>query len=107
MASTKRGFASLSPEQRHRIASMGGRAAHAKGTAHQWNSDEARAAGSKGGTVSRGGRGRLRRQDEDRIARDQRERANGTLPVDGRLPVDEPHGDELSRFADEGNPHHD
>jgi general stress protein YciG len=31
------------------IASKGGRAAHAKGTAHEWSSDEARAAGRKGG----------------------------------------------------------
>jgi len=35
------------------------RAAHAKGTAHEWSSDEARQAGRKGGMVSRGGRGKL------------------------------------------------
>ncbi len=33
------------------IASKGGRAAHAKGTAHEWTSDEARVAGRKGGEV--------------------------------------------------------
>ena len=55
----KRGFASMNAEDRTRIASMGGRAAHKKGTAHQWTSDEARDAGRKGGTISRGGRGRL------------------------------------------------
>lgn len=33
------------------IASKGGRAAHAKGTAHEWSSDEARVAGRKGGEV--------------------------------------------------------
>lgn len=41
------------------IASMGGKAAHRKGTAHEWTSDEARQAGRKGGMASRGGRGRL------------------------------------------------
>jgi hypothetical protein len=45
----KRGFASMSPEERARIASMGGRAAHEQGTAHRFTSEEARAAGSKGG----------------------------------------------------------
>lgn len=45
----KRGFASLTPEQRKEIASKGGKAAHAKGTAHKFNHDEAVAAGSKGG----------------------------------------------------------
>jgi general stress protein YciG len=54
-----RGFATLTPERRAEIASKGGKAAHQKGTAHEWTSDEARAAGSKGGTISRGGRGRL------------------------------------------------
>lgn len=55
----RRGFASMSPEKQREIASKGGRAAHAKGTAHEWTSDEARSAGRKGGQISRGGRGRL------------------------------------------------
>ena len=55
----RRGFASMSPEKQREIASKGGRAAHQKGTAHEWTSDEARTAGRKGGQVSRGGRGRL------------------------------------------------
>ncbi len=54
-----RGFASMTSEKQREIASKGGRAAHVKGTAHEWTSDEARAAGRKGGQVSRGGRGRL------------------------------------------------
>lgn len=54
-----RGFASMSAEKQREIASKGGKAAHLKGTAHEWNSEEARAAGRKGGQVSRGGRGRL------------------------------------------------
>ena len=55
----RRGFASMSPEKQREIASKGGRAAHEKGTAHEWSADEARAAGRKGGQISRGGRGRL------------------------------------------------
>ena len=55
----RRGFASMSAEKQREIASKGGRAAHDKGTAHEWSSDEARTAGRKGGQVSRGGRGRL------------------------------------------------
>lgn len=55
MANTsKRGFASMDAAKQREIASKGGRAAHAKGTAHEFTSDEARVAGRKGGeTVSR------------------------------------------------------
>ena len=55
----RRGFASMSPEKQREIASKGGRAAHEKGTAHEWTPDEARNAGRKGGQISRGGRGKL------------------------------------------------
>lgn len=44
-----RGFASMDPKKQKMIASKGGRAAHAKGTAHKWTSEEARAAGRIGG----------------------------------------------------------
>jgi hypothetical protein len=49
----------MSVEKQREIASKGGRAAHQKGTAHEWSSDEAREAGRKGGMASRGGRGKL------------------------------------------------
>lgn len=48
---SKRGFASMDPSRQRAIASKGGKAAHAKGTAHEWTSDEAREAGRKGGEV--------------------------------------------------------
>ena len=60
----RRGFASMSPEKQREIASKGGRAAHAKGTSHEWSSNEARDAGRKGGMVSRGGRGKLPSEQE-------------------------------------------
>lgn len=44
-----RGFASMNPDKQRQIASIGGKAAHKKGTAHQWTSEEARIAGQKGG----------------------------------------------------------
>jgi len=51
---SKRGFASMNPEKQKQIARQGGKAAHQKGTAHQFNSEEARIAGRKGGeAVSR------------------------------------------------------
>lgn len=45
----KRGFASLSPERLKEIARSGGRAAHQKGTGHEFTSEEARIAGRLGG----------------------------------------------------------
>lgn len=51
---SKRGFASMNEEKQRQIASKGGKAAHEKGTAHEFTSEEARAAGRKGGeAVSR------------------------------------------------------
>ena len=44
-----RGFAGMDPEKQHEIASKGGHAAHEKGTAHEFSSEEARKAGHKGG----------------------------------------------------------
>ena len=49
---SRRGFAAMSPEQRRKIASMGGRASQAKGTGHKFTSEEARAAGAKGGKLA-------------------------------------------------------
>src|SRR5215216_645733 len=46
-----RGFAAMDQEKQREIASKGGRAAHSKGTAHEFSPDEAREAGRKGGQV--------------------------------------------------------
>lgn len=51
---SKRGLASADPETRQRVARQGGKAAHQQGVAHEFTSEEARAAGRKGGqAVSR------------------------------------------------------
>ena len=52
MAKEDRGFASLDRGKQREIASKGGKAAHQKGTAHEWTSEEAREAGRKGGMAS-------------------------------------------------------
>ncbi len=44
-----KGLAALTPERRKEIASQGGKAAHAAGTAHRFTQDTARQAGQKGG----------------------------------------------------------
>ena len=44
-----RGFASMDPEKQRKIASKGGKSAHKKGVAHEWDSQEAKQAGQKGG----------------------------------------------------------
>jgi len=75
----RRGFASMSPEKQREIASKGGRAAHEKGTAHEWTPDEARSAGRKGGQISRGGRGRLVTADAANVN-------NGVAPTSGTEP---------------------
>jgi general stress protein YciG len=49
---SRRGFAAMSPERQREIASQGGRAAHEQGVAHEWNQNEARDAGRKGGRIS-------------------------------------------------------
>jgi general stress protein YciG len=48
-----RGFAAMDPAEQRRIASEGGRASHESGRGHRFTSEEARAAGRKGGQASR------------------------------------------------------
>ena len=62
MAKEDRGFASMDRVKQREIASKGGKAAHQKGTAHEWTSEEAREAGRKGGMASHR---RRREQGED------------------------------------------
>ena len=57
---SKRGFASMDEDKQRAIASQGGKAAHEKGTAHEFDSEEAREAGRKGGEA----RGRSSSRDD-------------------------------------------
>jgi len=75
MAKEDRGFASMDRAKQREIASKGGKAAHQKGTAHEWTSEEARDAGRKGGIASHQ---RRREQtggpaDENAVAMDRSE----------------------------------
>jgi uncharacterized protein len=60
VATEDRGFASMDRNKQREIASKGGKAAHQKGTAHEWTCEEAREAGRKGGMASH-----RRKQEED------------------------------------------
>jgi general stress protein YciG len=57
----KQGFASMSPEKRRAVGSKGGKRAHQLGTSHRWTRETARAAGKKGGSLSK--RGRVRKDN--------------------------------------------
>ena len=48
----QKGFGAIDPEKQRQIASLGGRTSHKKGTAHEWNPEEARKAGRKGGLAA-------------------------------------------------------
>lgn len=75
----KRGFGSMDPAEQRRIASLGGKAAHRRGTAHEWTVETARAAGRKGGLASRGGRGKLKPEENPAEPVSGSERNNGEL----------------------------
>ena len=70
MATEDRGFASMERNKQREIASKGGKAAHQKGTAHEWTSEEAREGGRKGGMASH------RRKQE------QQDQGQSTVPPD-------------------------
>lgn len=52
MTNHPRGFAAMDPETQRKIASKGGKTAHALGRAHEFTPEEARAAGRKGGLAA-------------------------------------------------------
>jgi general stress protein YciG len=54
-----RGFAAMDRDRQKEIARKGGKAAHQKGTAHEFTADEARAAGRKGGEAVSANRGHM------------------------------------------------
>ncbi len=79
MAKEDRGFASMDRAKQREIASKGGKAAHAKGTAHEWTSEEAREAGRKGGMASH----RRRREMNDGPGGDTGESTQGMADETG------------------------
>jgi uncharacterized protein len=94
IAPRKRGFAAMNQEQQRVIASKGGQAAHRKGTAHEFSSEEARKAGYLGGKAvsanrdhmaaigRKGGQRTGRRLDSQRNAQDlDRNRMSAAVPA--------------------------
>ena len=79
VAKEDRGFASMDRAKQREIASKGGKAAHQKGTAHEWTSEEARDAGRKGGIAShQRRREQMSNTDSDNPASDDNARASGS-----------------------------
>ena len=78
VAKEDRGFASMDRAKQREIASKGGKAAHQKGTAHEWTSEEARDAGRKGGIASH------RRRREAMGTDSGPEATRGTSPDDAQ-----------------------
>lgn len=88
MAKEDRGFASMDRAKQREIASKGGKAAHAKGTAHEWTSEEAREAGRKGGMASHRRRKQMLEQQ-----RQQQSEGAGTGPGGGGTERESEHED--------------
>ena len=86
MAKEDRGFASMDRSKQRDIASKGGKAAHQKGTAHEWTSEEAREAGRKGGMASH----RRKQQQQQQ-------------PVDESTGTDNPAVDPMTTGTDESH----
>ena len=87
MAKEDRGFASMDRAKQREIASKGGKAAHQKGTAHEWTSEEARDAGRKGGIASHqrrreqsGGNGG---NTTSEVGRGNEESSDVSMPIEG------------------------
>lgn len=62
---SRKGFRSMSPEKQREIASMGGRTAHERGTAHEFTSETAREAGRLGGLAASRRRAEANRRRAD------------------------------------------
>jgi general stress protein YciG len=90
----RRGFAAMTPDKQREIARRGGRAAHKKGTAHEFNEVEARAAGRKGGVAVSKDRGHMSRIGRaGGLSSRAGRRDNGTsVPLDDREPQSEEQG---------------
>ena len=78
VAKEDRGFASMDRSKQREIASKGGKAAHQKGTAHEWTSEEAREAGRKGGMASH-----RRKQEQGEASQSERGQSGEQIAANG------------------------
>ncbi len=88
---SERGFAAMDREKQKRIASMGGKAAHEKGTAHEFTSAEAARAGSKGGKAAheKGTAHEFSREEAARAGRKGGQASGAKLAGNGRFNSDD------------------
>ncbi len=92
VAKEDRGFASMDRAKQREIASKGGKAAHQKGTAHEWTSEEAREAGRKGGMASH-----RRRKEGAGEPESGADMSTGTdMPDTGTMNAERSGGDDLT-----------
>ena len=87
IAPRKRGFAAMTREQQRAIASKGGRAAHRKGTAHEFSSEEAQKAGYLGGKAVS-----VNREHMAAIGRKGGQRTGRTTRAQENVPAPDQHG---------------
>lgn len=103
-----RGFASMNSERQREIARKGGKAAHEKGTAHEFTSEEARAAGRKGGERVSSDRSHMSRigrlGGRSSAGRRQASRSQGAFPGTGNGQGDGDQADRVAGQADEMAP---
>ena len=107
---SNRGFASMDPDKQRAIAAEGGRAAHAQGVAHEFDSEEARQAGRKGGQ-SRGGSDNEDNRNLGGNDRDMQGADRGEMQAAGRRGLnasgnqgrDSQGRDSQGRFTDSGD----
>jgi uncharacterized protein len=96
VAKEDRGFASMDRAKQREIASKGGKAAHQKGTAHEWTSEEARDAGRKGGLASH------RRRREQLMASDST--SSSSSSSESRFDAGESRGEPMENRSMESEP---
>jgi uncharacterized protein len=109
--SSQRGFAAMERDKQRAIASKGGRAAHEKGTAHEFTPDEARMAGKKGGEVvsqNRKHMAEIGRKGGERVSQDREHMAQIGRKGGEAVSSDRAHMAQIGRKGGEarGGEHH-
>jgi general stress protein YciG len=106
--SRKRGFAAMNREQQRAIASKGGRAAHRKGTAHEFSSEEARKAGYLGGkavSANRDHMAAIGRKGGQRLDRRLDAQRNAHAPDQNRMNAGVPETPQLEKYSQQVSDH--
>ncbi len=106
---SQRGFAAMERDKQRAIASKGGRAAHEKGTAHEFTPDEARMAGRKGGEVvsqNRKHMAEIGRKGGERVSQDREHMAQIGRKGGEAVSTDRAHMAQIGRKGGEARGEH-